>query len=105
MTRAPGHDTARRLREDRTRLAAAAVALRRSAAGAGYAGLRGQYTGFALAGLLDSVSLLLDQVPAQVRRDALAAAEHLLEGPDGPHDSRTVGARPVTTGPGNRALT
>ncbi|WP_242623042.1 hypothetical protein [Pseudonocardia sediminis] len=83
-------------------MADAAVALRRSAAGAGYAGLRGQYTGFALAGLLDSVSLQLDQVPAQVRRDALAAAGHLLDGPDGHHDPRTIGARPVTAGPGRR---
>ena len=48
--------------------------LRKRAVMDSYAGLRGQDVGLALAAMLDSVSLVLDQVPAQVRRDAVAAA-------------------------------
>ena len=38
-----------------------------------YAGLRGQDVGLTMAAMLDSIALVLDQVPAQVRRDAVAA--------------------------------
>lgn len=99
--RAEQERAARKLRADRERLTAAAVEMRRAAAQAGYAGWRGTDHGFALAALVDSVTRALDQVPGPVRRDALAAAAFLLDGPDGPHDPRAAGRARRSDGPGH----
>ncbi|WP_226379028.1 hypothetical protein [Pseudonocardia sp. KRD291] len=57
--------------------------------------------GFCLAALVDSVMRALDAVPAPVRRDALAAAAAMLEGPDGPHDPRGRPGGALSRGPGH----
>lgn len=86
---------AEQLRADRDRIAAGAKHLRHLGAQGGYAGLRGEYTAYGLAAVLDQIAITLDRQPGQVRREALAAVGYMLDGPDGKNDPRA-------TGPGTR---
>lgn len=72
--RASEERAAVQLRDGRLLLAHFARQLRRRAVQVTYAGLHGQDIGLAMAAVFDSLSVTLDQVPNQVRRDALAAA-------------------------------
>lgn len=86
--RASEERDALRLRDDRLLLAHFARQLRHRAVQGTYAGLHGQDVGLAMAAVFDSLSVTLDQVPDQVRRDAIAAARREHTGPDGPNDPR-----------------
>ncbi|MBC3189477.1 hypothetical protein H7X46_00130 [Pseudonocardia sp. C8] len=88
--RAERERAAARLRDERALVAAFARRLRHQAIRDSYAGLRGQDVSLAMAALLDSISLALDEVPDQVRRDAVAAARRDRDGPDGPNDPRAA---------------
>ena len=88
---------ARKLRADRDRCARAAALLRHRATQAHYAGLRGRYEGYALAALIDSGGVLLDQLPPAYARDLLAAVTTVLD--DDPAKLGPV--PPLTSGPGH----
>lgn len=92
---------AAQLRADRLLLAQFARQLRRRAVQGTYAGLHGQDVGPAMAAVFDSLSVTLDQVPDQVRRDALAAARREHTGPDGPNDPRGHTREGLTSGVGH----
>ncbi|AEA28888.1 hypothetical protein Psed_6817 (plasmid) [Pseudonocardia dioxanivorans CB1190] len=98
--RAEQERAAARLRDERALVVEFAQRLRKRAIHDTYAGLRGQDVGLALAAMLDSVSLVLDQVPDQVRRDAIAAARCERDGPDGPNDPRR-NRKGLTSGDGH----
>lgn len=98
--RAEKERAAARLREERMLVAEFARRLRNRAVMGSYAGLHGQDVGLALAAMLDSVSLALDQVPDQIRRDAVAAARCDRDGPDGPNDPRR-NRKGLTSGDGH----
>ena len=98
--RAEKERAAARLRDERMLVAEFARRLRKRAVMDSYAGLRGQDVGLALAAMLDSVSLVLDQIPDQVRRDAVAAARCDRDGPDGPNDPRR-NRKGLTSGDGH----
>lgn len=89
-----------RLQEERALVGEFAQRLRKRAVHGTYAGLRGQDVGLTMAAMLDSIALVLDQVPAQVRRDAVAAARRDRDGPDGPNDPRR-NRKGLTSGDGH----
>ncbi|MDN5916917.1 MAG: hypothetical protein L0I76_17730 [Pseudonocardia sp.] len=99
--RAHEERAADQLRRDRDRLTQLGVELRHAAVQGSYAGWRGQDVGFCLAALVDSVMRSLDQMPTPVRRDALAAAAAVLDGPDGPDGPRARPGGALTNGPGH----
>ncbi|GAA1388528.1 hypothetical protein GCM10009613_25990 [Pseudonocardia kongjuensis] len=99
--RASEERAAVQLRDDRLLLAQFAQQLRRRAVQDTYAGLHGQDVGLAMAAVFDSLSVTLDQVPDQVRRDALAAARRERTGPDGPNDPRGRTRKGLTSGFGH----
>ncbi|WP_082399765.1 MULTISPECIES: hypothetical protein [unclassified Pseudonocardia] len=99
--RASEERAAVQLRDDRLLLAQFARQLRRCAVQDTYAGLHGQDVGLAMAAVFDSLSVTLDQVPGQVRRDALAAARCEHTGPDGPNDPRGRTREGLTSGFGH----
>ena len=87
---------ARLLRENRDRCAEAARVLRHRINHGRYAGLQHPDELYALAPVLDTAGMLLDQLPNQLQRDVLAAVGELLD--DAPHKAGEVA--PLTTGDG-----
>ncbi len=96
--RAEQERAAARLRNERALVIEFAQRLRKRAVHGTYAGLRGQDVGLTMAAMLDSIALVLDQVPAQVRRDAAARRDR--DGPDGPNDPRR-NRKGLTSGDGH----
>lgn len=90
-----------RRKADADRLYEAAEDLRHSAVQVGYAGFRGTYVGITFATLLEDVARSLDRMPDHIRNTALRAAEHQLDGSDGPNDPRTANNTALSDGPGH----
>lgn len=88
---------ASKLREDRDRCAEAAQKLRHRINQGRYAGLQHPDELYALAPVLDSAGMLLDQVPDQLRRDVLSAVAELLD--DAPE--KPSSPDPITGGDGH----
>ena len=70
---------ARQLREDRDRCQEAAQKLRHRINQGRYVGLQYPDELYALAPVLDTAGMLLDQLPAQLQRDVLAAVDELVD--------------------------
>lgn len=89
---------ARRLREDRDRCSEAARKLRHRIAQGRYGGLPDSDGDdlLAFAAVLDSASIALSELPAQVRRDVLHAVTRLLD--DG---EKRGPVQPLTSGAGH----
>lgn len=88
---------ASKLRQDRDRCREAAQALRHRIVQGRYTGLRHSDELLALAPVLDTAGMLLDQLPDQLRRDVLAAVAELLD--DAPEKPSMVD--PITRGDGH----
>lgn len=86
-----------RRRLNRDRCFQAAAALRHRATQSGYAGIRGQDESYAIASILDSAGVLLDQLPPRHASAVLAAVTLLLD--DDP--SKLGPVKPLTSGRGH----
>lgn len=93
----PAQRRARRLRENRERCSEAAQKLRHRINQGRYVGLRNPDELYALAPVLDTAGMLLDQLPDQLRRDVLAAVAELLD--DAPEKPGSV--EPLSSGDGH----
>lgn len=93
----PAQRRATQLRENRDRCHEAAHALRHRITQGRYAGLQHPDELYALAPILDTAGMLLDQLPDQFRRDVLAAVAELLD--DAPEKPGAV--EPITKGDGH----
>lgn len=101
MASVPNESAAQRraatLLEDKERCQEAAQKLRHRINQGRYAGLQHPDELYALAPILDSAGMLLDQLPNQMRRDVMAAVAELLDdAPEKPGD-----VEPITGGDGH----
>lgn len=87
--------------EQRDYIRAATEQLRRDAAQGSFpAGMRGEYTTYAVCAVLDEVAQHIRELPAPMVSHALTAAKRILVGPDGHRDTRAQQRAPLSAGDG-----